>query len=208
MVNIASMAKDTDERILEIAREHFVQKGFAATRMQEIADEANINKAMLHYYFRSKDKLYREVVSHTMASVVPRFSEAMEFQGPFWEKVDLIISKYITVLLDEPAFPFFIMSELSQKKNVLVDEMRKQTNFMPSLQAFLGQMMMEMQQGSIRQINPIQLMLSIMGLTVFPFIAKPIFINVMNVADDSFSKLMEERKQIVMDFLRGALEVK
>lgn len=202
------MAENTEERILEIARDHFVQKGFAATRMQGIADEAEINKAMLHYYFRSKEKLYREVVVRTLNLVIPSFAEAMEFQGPFWDKVEKIVTTYITVLLENPSVPFFIMSELAQKRTVFVEEVKKQTSFLPSLQGFLGQAMMEMQQGNIREINPIHMMLNIMGMTVFPFTAKPIFSRIMNVSEENFTQLMEERKQVVLEFIRNSLEVK
>ncbi len=202
------MPQNTEERILSIAREQFVQNGFSGTRMQEIADAADINKAMLHYYFRSKEKLYQKVVAQTVSQVVPAFAKAMEFKGSFWEKVETIISAYITVLLEHPDIPFFIMSELTQKRNIIVEEIKKQSSFIPSLQGFMGQAMMEMQMGKIREINPIQLMLNIMSMTVFPFIAKPIFSKVMSVSEDHFTQLMKERKQVVLDFIRFSLEIK
>ncbi|MEO1434911.1 MAG: helix-turn-helix domain-containing protein, partial [Bacteroidota bacterium] len=67
------MRSETENRILEIARSEFVKNGFSGTRMQAIADKAEINKAMLHYYFRSKEKLYREIFQDILNTMVPRF---------------------------------------------------------------------------------------------------------------------------------------
>ncbi|HNA17232.1 MAG TPA: helix-turn-helix domain-containing protein, partial [Ferruginibacter sp.] len=58
---MAKHNKDTEQKILESARNVFIQKGLAGARMQDIADHAGVNKALLHYYFTSKDKLFNIV---------------------------------------------------------------------------------------------------------------------------------------------------
>jgi TetR/AcrR family transcriptional regulator len=85
---LASIAKITEQGILEIVRKYSVNKSFAAVRMQEIADDAGINKAMLHYYFRSKEKLYHEIIKQTLNFIIPRLVVAIGYEGNFWEKIE------------------------------------------------------------------------------------------------------------------------
>lgn len=199
------MAEDKEQLILEVARKHFVQKGYAATRMQEIADEAGINKALLHYYFRSKDKLYHEIMVRILDQVLPRFAKALSHEGSFWEQVESVVSNYIELLQEQPDIPFFIMAELSQQQARFVGELQKRSQHFGAMHGFLQSMMAEMASGRIKQIPPAHLLLNIMGLTVFPFIAKPIFSTIMGVSDKDFSQLMQGRKDVVMQFLRDAL---
>lgn len=200
------MAESTEDRILKIARKKFVQKGFAATRMQEIADEAEINKAMLHYYFRNKEKLYREVVRYTLSSVIPVLSKAIEGKSEFWDRMDNLVGAHINILMDQPDIPIFILSELSQKQDVILEEIRTHNAYVGPLQSLLGQTMIEMQQGKLKQVNPMHLILNVMSMTVFPFVAKPIFSEVMGITDDNFKNLMKERKDIILRFIRATLE--
>lgn len=201
------MQKNTENIILEIARKHFVQKGFAATRMQEIADEAGINKAMLHYYFRSKDKLYQKIIEQTLDMMLPRFAKSLGSEGTFSEKLERVVETYITTLMEHPEIPFFIMSEISQKRERFLEALKTRASFFPAVQSFLGTMMEDMAAGKIKQIPPIHLFLNIMGMTIFPFMAKPIFCTMMEVSEADFKKLMEERKTVILSFVNKALVV-
>ena len=100
------MAEDKEQLILEVARKQFVQKGFAATKMQDIAEEAGVNKALLHYYYRSKAKLYHQIIVQTLDKMIPRFAEAMAKEGTFWERVDYLVTTYIELLIKSQIFRF------------------------------------------------------------------------------------------------------
>ncbi len=202
------MSKDTEQIILETARKHFVQKGFSAARMQEIADEAGINKAMLHYYFRSKDKLYQEIISRTLGTIIPRIAGAMKSEGSFLERTEHLVDTYITTILEYPDIPVFIMTELAQKKESFIKEIRKYAGHFPAVQSFMGQMIIEAQAGKIKAFHPVHLLMNIIGMTVFPFMAKPVINTVLGVSDKQFIELMEERKSVIMEFVEGALLVK
>jgi TetR/AcrR family transcriptional regulator len=199
------MAKDTEQLILEVARKHFVQRGYAATRMQEIADEAGINKALLHYYFRSKEKLYDGITVRILDTVMPRFAEAMRADGDFWHKVEKLVDTYLQVLQQDPDIPIFIMGELSQQQAHFVSELQKRTHLFPAMQDFMGKTLEAMAAGEIRQMAPAHLLLNIMGLTVFPFMARPIFTTLLDMPTEGFMEMMRERKGVIMDFLRQAL---
>lgn len=201
------MANDTELKILEIARKHFVQKGFAGARMQEIADEAGINKAMLHYYFRNKNKLYEGIIIETLNILVPRFAKAFEYQGTVIERIEKIVETYIDTLVAHPDIPFFILSELSQRRERFVEELKKRSAYFPAIQSFIMQLMQDMNEGKIREVPPIQLLLNVVSMTVFPFVAKPIFSVILDVSDKNFDDLMLERKKVVVEFVKNALKV-
>ena len=202
---MVNMALNTEKLILQTARKHFVKNGFAGTRMQEIADEAGINKAMLHYYFRSKEKLYQEIIRQTLDMVIPMIVEAFSREGKFWDRVENIVETYINTFIKNPDIPIFIMFELSQKKERFIEEIKKNTHLFPVLQGFIQQINEEVKLGRIKAIAAHHLVLNMLGMTVFPFMAKPIFQTVFDVPEEQFGDIMRERKKIILQFLRSAL---
>jgi AcrR family transcriptional regulator len=196
---------NTEDLILSTARKHFVQNGYSAARMQDIADEAGINKALLHYYFRTKEKMYQTIVGQILDTLVPKLSAAMEREGTFHEKMDRLVGTYMTLLMENPDIPFFIMTELSQKREDFISELKSRASFFPAAQAFVMTMAGEMQAGTIRRMPPMQLFLNIMGMTVFPFMAKPVFSTVFDFSDEQFNQLMSERREEIVRFVDFAL---
>ncbi|MEL6835614.1 MAG: helix-turn-helix domain-containing protein [Bacteroidota bacterium] len=199
------MAEDKEQLILEVARKQFVQKGFAATKMQDIAEEAGVNKALLHYYYRSKAKLYHQIIVQTLDKMIPRFAEAMAKEGTFWERVENLVTTYVNLLLKEPDIPFFIMSEISQEQDRFVSELRLRAHYFPAAQGFVMSMQEEIAAGRLRDIPPLHILLNIMSMTVFPFVAKPVFCTIFNFPEEYFNELMEERKAVILTFLKAAL---
>lgn len=199
------MEKDTEKRILQTARKHFVQNGFAGARMQEIADDAGINKAMLHYYFRSKDKLYHQVTIQVLQTIMPIIAEVMGKKETLEEKIENLVDTYIDMLIAEPDIPIFIMSELTQKRERFIEELKKNAIHFSAVQNFFTLIQIEVDAGTIRPIPPAQLILNIMSLTIFPFVAKPIYMTIFNFPEEIFENLMRERKQIILDFVKNAL---
>ena len=104
------MSAVTEEAIIRAAKDIFVSKGYAATRMQEIADAANINKAMLHYYFRSKEMLFRVITIQTLEMMLPKFLSALQHEGTVIEKIENIVINYIETIRENPHIPLFITS--------------------------------------------------------------------------------------------------
>ena len=196
---------ETELSIIEAAKKIFVQKGFAAARMQEIADEAGINKALLHYYFRSKEKLYRVIVSETIGLVIPRLAEAINFDGSVEEKIDMIVETYIDTITENPHMPTFMMMELAQKRVGFIEEIKKNTSTLPNFQDFFMRVMMEGNEGKIRKVNPIHLLINTLAMCIFPFLIRPIFTVVVEVPNDQFDLVLTERKEEVKAFIRNSL---
>jgi len=145
------MEVSTEQNILTTARKHFIQRGFAAARMQEIADDAGINKALLHYYFRSKEKLYQEIVADTFGKIIPKLAEVIAKPGTFWERTERIVDTYINTLIVHPEMPSFIMSELSQEREGFILEFKKQAPYFSSIHSYLEEMMREGEKITITQ---------------------------------------------------------
>ncbi|MEJ6981742.1 helix-turn-helix domain-containing protein [Pedobacter sp. P351] len=195
--------KSTEERILEAAKKVFVSKGMAGARMQDIADEAGINKALLHYYFRSKDKLFEVIFLETVAGFVPRINVIMNSEMSWKQKIEAFSTEYIEKIMSNPYLPLFVMNEMHKQPEEFMKKMWGGDR--PRLEKFIMQIQQAIEAKEIRQIHPAQLMMNIMALCVFPFIGKPLLQMVAGINDKEFFSLMEERKKLVPEFIIQAL---
>lgn len=194
----------TEQQIIDAAKKIFMQKGLAGARMQDIADEAGINKAMLHYYYRSKDKLFEMVFQEALEQLLTRINAIFTGDIPFKEKVAAAVDHYITSLSASPHLPIFIINELNQNPDRIVERFVHAPQF-PDIRMFMQEMRTEMEKGTIRKMDPMQLMMNTLSMCVFPFIAKPIISNVFKMNDEQYSAVMEERKKSVTEFILMSL---
>jgi AcrR family transcriptional regulator len=198
------MEPTTEEKILEAAREVFMNKGFAAARMQEIADRAEINKGLLHYYYRSKNKLFRAVFDEAFAKFSAGINQVFEAEIPLFEKIEQFVDRYISLLMQNPAMPAFVISELNQKGDAFAEELlSRQTR--PNPMPLVAQIQQEIAAGRIKPVNPIGLVLNMLSLCVFPILARPMFQGIMEVSRPVYDQMMEARKQEVAEFIISAI---
>jgi AcrR family transcriptional regulator len=190
----------TEEKILSAAREVFLQKGFAGARMQDIADEAGINKALLHYYFRSKEKLFETIFREAFGKLIPHITDVFSSDLPFYEKIRAFTNAYVTMAVENPFIPMFVLNAMhSDPENFqkLFGDIPKKVP-VPLIKAEIKKAVDE---GLIRPIEPPQLVMNMLSLCLFPFIARPMFQMVMNISDVQFKKIMDQRKTEVADFI-------
>ena len=199
-----SQERNTEEQIIAAAKEIFSAKGLAGARMQDIADEAGINKAMLHYYYRSKEKLFEIVFTEALDKLMHRMSNVINANLPLPEKIREIVKNYIEGLTENPHLPLFVLNELQQQPELLVKQFKTKPNF-PNIQQFLMEIAVAGEKGIIKKISPIQLMLNLLSMCVFPFVAKPLLKGVTGIDEVQFKLLIEERKQFVADFILAAI---
>lgn len=195
---------NTERQIIEAARKIFVKKGLSGARMQDIADEAGINKAMLHYYYRSKDKLFEIIFNEALEQLLTRINQVFSGDMPFQEKVAAAVDNYISTLSTNPYLPLFIINEINQNPNRLLERFRHSPMF-PNVQKFIMHIQEEMENGRIRKMDPMQLLLNTLSMCIFPFTARPIIQGLFQKTDEDFSRLMEERKQSVTEFILMSL---
>lgn len=126
MVKDMSTQKDnTEDKIIEAAKEVFIKKGMDGARMQEIADEAGINKALLHYYFRSKEKLFDAIFERVIRMAFPRISQIIFSDLHFRVKVEQAIDTYLDLLMKHPYLPAFILKEINRDASLFINLIKK-----------------------------------------------------------------------------------
>ncbi len=194
---------DKEEIILRAAMDVFVEKGQYGAKMQEIADRAGINKALLHYYYRSKEKLYIHIFKFIFKKIANEIIELLESDLPFNEFLRTFISTYIDILNKNHRFPLFIMRELSQGGQIVSNALNE-TKFL-KLDAHLPaiRIMKEaMEKGDIVKMDPRQIILTVIGSSLFYFIGEPI-IRAVLITGKSFDreKFIEERKEAIFNII-------
>lgn len=193
----------TEEKILEAAKAVFTEKGLDGARMQDIADKAGINKALLHYYFRSKDKLFEVIFLEQAAKFMPGMIEMLTSDLPFFEKIEKFVDAYITVLIENPLLPLFILNEVNKNAQGLAKKIWGSGR--PPITAVQQAIDKEVKKGLIKPISALQLMLNMVSLCVFPFLAKPLVQFISQTNNAQFNQLMEERKKEVKRFIIDSL---
>jgi AcrR family transcriptional regulator len=201
------MVKDrsTEEKILDAAKKIFISKGMAGARMKDIADEAGINKALLHYYFRSKDKLFEVIFMETVSRLVPRINEIMNADLSWQQKIEAFADEYIERIIANPYLPLFVMNEMHKQPEEFLRKMWGGSK--PRLEKFMLQIQQSIEAKEIRPIHPAQLLMNIMALCVFPFIGKPMLQMITGTNDKEFFLFMKERKKLVPEFIIQALRI-
>lgn len=196
-------ADSTEQKIFDAAHEVFVQKGMDGAKMQEIADRAGINKALLHYYYRSKEKLYEAVARAIIGRAAPVISQLIESELPLEEKIRHFIDFYIGVISRNPFIPLFIISEINKHPERFIETILPRE--LPKPQVFMRQVEEEIAAGRIRPIHPRHLIINIISMCVFPFIAKPMARFALGLNSVEMKLFLEERKEQVTEFVLAAL---
>jgi TetR/AcrR family transcriptional regulator len=196
--------QSTEQRILTAARKVFVKKGMAGARMQDIADEAGINKALLHYYFRNKEKLFGVIFKEAMSQFVPKVNMIFESEMPLFEKIGTFCREYIERIGENPYLPLFIFNEMNKQPGLFAQKLFG--GQVPPVWKMAAQIEQEVKKGTIREISPAQLLMNMLSMCVFPFIAKPLWQTVTGMDDMQFLYLMEQRKTEVPAFIIASIK--
>jgi TetR/AcrR family transcriptional regulator len=191
--------QSAEQKILEAAKEVFFEQGMAGARMQDIADRAGINKALLHYYFRSKEKLFDVVYSEAAAKFAPRVSVLFEEDIPLFEKIEKFVTTYIDLLMQHPFIPLFVLNEMHKDADLHLAKIWGGNA--PPVHLLLKQINEEIEKGHIHPIHPVQLMLNMVAMCIFPFVGQPMVKAVFKLDNKQFMQLMEERKTSISKFI-------
>lgn len=196
---------NAEERILAAARKVFTTKGMAGARMQDIADEAGINKALVHYYFRDKDKLFEVVFMQEAQKFFPKINAIFNSDAPLFEKIENFVSEYVDEMVENPYLPWFVMNEINRDPDRFLYKVWGEQN-LPKPAKLLEQISREISEGRIRPIHPMHLLMNMISMTIFPFVGKPMFIRNMSLDEAQFREIMLQRKKEVPAFIIAALK--
>ena len=197
--------KNTENQILNAAKNVFQRKGMMGARMQEIADEAGINKAMLHYYYRSKQLLFEAVFKTAFSLLAPQLNKILNDDSSIFDKIKSFSNNYISFVIKHPYLPNFIVQELNRNPD-FVKKLQADKDF-PNIEKFREQVNTKVDEGVIRPIKAEQLFINIMALNIFPFIGAPMLKSFIKINDDTYQQLMEKRKTEVADFIINSLKI-
>ena len=201
---VKAKQKGTEQKVLEAARKVFTTKGMAGARMQDIADEAGINKAMLHYYFRDKDKLFETVFIEEAQKFFPKLNMIFQADMPLFEKIEKFVAEYIDEMVENPYLPWFVMNEINRDPDQFLYKIWGKEN-LPNPGKLLEQIEKEVKKGTIKRIDPLHLLMNLLSMTIFPFVAKPMMTRNLRLSDARFKQAMEEPKKEIPKFIIDAI---
>ena len=185
----------TEEKIKEAARKLFTQKGFAATRTRDIAEEAGINLALLNYYFRSKQKLFDLIMMENFRQFIGGMSANFQDETlTMEERIGKVVNAYIDFLTEFPDLPLFILNEIRSNPSKIAAKINEEVG--PARSQFFKQLTDAKRDGKTA-LDPFHFVANLVGLTVFPFVSRPLLQRVTNVTDEQFKAHMEERRKLV-----------
>jgi len=199
---MVNLEKNTEEIILNAAKKVFHRKGFEGARMQEIAQEAGLNKSLIHYYFRTKDKLFQGVFENAFTQIFSRINDIFHSEFTFISKIELFTNYYIAFLSENSYIPWFFLNCVYEKPDHLKDflEIKK---FSPTSLLNVIEQQVKAEFGV--EVDPLQVYVNILSLCVFPVLAKPILQNIFNLDSNQLNTFYEQRKNEVPGLIINGL---
>ena len=208
MVKPAGQADDAESRILDAADAVFVRRGTDGARMQEIADEAGVNKALLHYYYRTKELLSEAVFKRAAAAFIPNIFQIMSSDMELEEKIDRACETYLQQLSRRPYLPGYILSELTHHPDRFITIFTAITAGAPKriVKKLREQIAERIADGTIAPtITADQFLITLLGSCIFPFAARHMITSVLDLGPKGFDRFIEQRRKELPEFLKRAL---
>lgn len=200
-----SVTETTEAKILTAAKKVFLKKGMDGARMQDIADEAGINKALLHYYFRNKQQLFENIFKEVVGALLPKVVIIMESNSSLFEKIETFCGEYINQVMLTPYVPIFIINEVNKQPEVFLKKILGDRQL--SLHVLQETINKEVKEKKIRPVNPLQLFMNIMSLCLFPFLSRPLIQLATGIDVQQFMAMMEQRKKEVPKLIINSIKV-
>lgn len=203
-LNVSNIS--TEEKIKNAARAVFQRKGYAATRTRDIAEEAGINLALLNYYYRSKENLFKIIMYETVKSVMQdMFAIVNDEHTTFEEKILLFTDNYVDKVCQNPDIPLFVMSEI--RNDVSNFEYLSTAKSLFSNSVLIKQFQQKKENNEIKEDSISQFFINLFALLAFPFLAKPMLSAIASVTDEQFKIIIEERKRMIPIWMDTLLKV-
>jgi TetR/AcrR family transcriptional regulator len=197
--------KQTEEKIFESATEVFIEKGMDGARMQDIANHAGINKSLLHYYYRTKDHLFNAVFEMIAGQMFKKFAPVFDENMSLEDKLRFFFREHITFMQKNPRLPSFILNEFHRNPE-RISKLIKNIDINKLWTTLEEQHKEELRKYNITRENIPQFMTTVAGMSVFPFVAKPIISGIMEKMGYDFDEYIEKRKDYAADFVINALK--
>lgn len=195
-----------ENKIIEAARTVFIERGYAETSMSEIATKAGINRPALHYYFRTKDKMFQAVFGSIVSSVIPQvFDAIMQREKSIAERIECIINAYYNLFESTPHLPLFMLRELNRDPELLIKTILG-LNITETMRKAITSLQEEMEEGKLKKV-PLQfIFFNFYSLLTFPFLTIDISRKIFDNNEESFRKSLDEWKKNIIFQMENLLK--
>lgn len=195
---------DLERQIIETAQQLFIEKGFAGTSMSDIAATVGINRPTLHYYFRTKDKMFKAVFGSIVISLMPKIHDIIKLDIPFVDRMGMVLNEYIELFTKEPYLPKFICGEIQRDVNHLL-EAAKELQFEAALSLVKDTLLAEMEAGKIKKVPLPMVFLTFYSLLTYPFLVRNLITTLFLDNEEDFTSFLQEWKQHIITELTNLL---
>lgn len=197
---------DVELKIIDAANKVFLQYGVETATMQQIAQEADISRTALHYYFRNKSQLYNCIIDILSSRIIPQLSSILSSEASVLEKIEMFVDNYIDLIIEYPMVPGFILSEMQKESNWILDALEKKISD-TDIATFIIQIQQEIGEGKINATTPIDIISNVMGLCIFPIVGRHAYVKfVFDNDKDAYISYLNERKKTITNVIRAWLE--
>ncbi len=193
--------KDTEQLILEAAITEFSTKGFDGARTSTIAANAGVTHAMLHYYFRTKEKLFERIFKDKIRYIINMvISPMVESGGSIKQRIREGIEKHFEFLLANKELPIFFITTINSRPEAYQEIIGEFSSIAHGrLNALQQELDKAHENGEICKVRADQLIGDIASLNVFPFLAHPMLMAATGHSD--YDSYMEMRKKEIVEII-------
>lgn len=195
-------------RIREVAQQLFFKQGYAATSTIQIAKEVGCTQALVHYYYRTKENLFRQIFMEQIQAALRVIGQSLMSEDSFDKFIENAISMYFDTLIQNPRLPYFVLEELisnPERRKYLRENIVKNPTYAMFYLQFDARLKQEQQAGRISPIDPFDLMITIASLVVFTFISLPMYQDLLSRTDEQVHEFVLHRKEEVIRIVRKML---
>lgn len=185
-----------ENRIIESAKRLFSERGYHKTSMSDIASDVGITRPTLHYYFRTKERMFEAVVGLLIQSFIPRIEVIVSEEIHFSEKLEKLVDEYLNIYSENPSLPGFVVSEMQRDSERLLGVMER-LDFAGYLGSLSSVLQREVEKGTVREVPPVELIMTFFGLLSMPFLAKNLLEKVLDGESGFEALLVDWRDNIV-----------
>jgi len=187
----------TEQKIIEAGKKVFLEKGFETTRMQDIADEANISRTSLNYYFRSKNKLFDIVLEQLVNVFATRLLKVLDNKESLEKKIDNFVDEYAELIIEFPRYPRFLINEISQRPKQFIEIINNIISRFDFFEKLQREILYNFDKEKRDTINLPQLFMTALSVIIIPSIAWPVYNNLTNETAEFDVFIRNQKKQVI-----------
>lgn len=191
---------DVQARILETAKKLFIENGYQATSIRQIAAKSEVNVSMINYYYRSKLNLFQLIYDNALEEFINKISSILRSDLSFFVLIESWIDSFYEILIKYPQTSIFLLNEINKRHEHLISKVsKKELHNMYTL--FAKRVEQEVSKGSIKNISPISIIMSVLSLSLFPFTLSKVVSAIENTSTEKRTLLMLEHKRNVIGLI-------